>query len=116
MKGYSGIFRLGEATSTWDADSPVFICFLEVITLQINLDHESYFTPTKVSSNNQQHKLRWQDEIFRAKVNMNKVYTLTLVDVTQTGSVCYPRLRLTYDVGFCHVSGYSTRAMGAYQG
>ncbi|KAK4712625.1 hypothetical protein R3W88_007138 [Solanum pinnatisectum] len=23
MKGYSGIFRLGEATSTWDADSPV---------------------------------------------------------------------------------------------
>lgn len=23
VKGYSGIFRLGEATSTWDADSPV---------------------------------------------------------------------------------------------
>lgn len=23
IKGYSGIFRLGEATSTWDADSPV---------------------------------------------------------------------------------------------
>ncbi|KAK6913055.1 tRNA pseudouridylate synthase B, C-terminal [Dillenia turbinata] len=23
MKGYSGVFRLGEATSTWDADSPV---------------------------------------------------------------------------------------------
>lgn len=22
-KGYSGVFRLGEATSTWDADSPV---------------------------------------------------------------------------------------------
>lgn len=23
IKGYSGVFRLGEATSTWDADSPV---------------------------------------------------------------------------------------------
>lgn len=23
VKGYSGVFRLGEATSTWDADSPV---------------------------------------------------------------------------------------------
>nr|CAB3463608.1 unnamed protein product [Digitaria exilis] len=22
VKGYSGVFRLGEATSTWDADSP----------------------------------------------------------------------------------------------
>lgn len=27
IKGYSGVFRLGEATSTWDADSPV--CSLE---------------------------------------------------------------------------------------
>lgn len=27
IKGYSGVFRLGEATSTWDADSPV--CFIE---------------------------------------------------------------------------------------
>ena len=25
VKGYSGVFRLGEATSTWDADSPVCI-------------------------------------------------------------------------------------------
>lgn len=23
IKSYSGVFRLGEATSTWDADSPV---------------------------------------------------------------------------------------------
>lgn len=26
VKGYSGVFRLGEATSTWDADSPVSCC------------------------------------------------------------------------------------------
>lgn len=25
VKGYSGVFRLGEATSTWDADSPVIL-------------------------------------------------------------------------------------------
>lgn len=25
IKGYSGVFRLGEATSTWDADSPVIL-------------------------------------------------------------------------------------------
>lgn len=28
IKGYSGVFRLGEATSTWDADSPVSYLFL----------------------------------------------------------------------------------------
>ncbi|KAL2904524.1 tRNA pseudouridine synthase B [Bienertia sinuspersici] len=28
IKGYSGVFRLGEATSTWDADSPVCLMFL----------------------------------------------------------------------------------------
>uniref|UniRef100_A0A3Q7FDR6 tRNA pseudouridine(55) synthase n=1 Tax=Solanum lycopersicum TaxID=4081 RepID=A0A3Q7FDR6_SOLLC len=66
-KGYSGIFRLGEATSTWDADSP------------INLECVAYFTHTKVSFNHQQHKLRWKDEKFRDKAIMNKVYTLTLV-------------------------------------
>ncbi|WOL12802.1 hypothetical protein Cni_G21570 [Canna indica] len=27
VKGYSGVFRLGEATSTWDADSPVYNLF-----------------------------------------------------------------------------------------
>lgn len=28
IKGYSGVFRLGEATSTWDADSPVCLSSL----------------------------------------------------------------------------------------
>jgi hypothetical protein len=29
IKGYSGVFRLGEATSTWDADSPVCLSLLD---------------------------------------------------------------------------------------
>lgn len=29
IKGYSGVFRLGEATSTWDADSPVCSLFFK---------------------------------------------------------------------------------------
>ena len=37
VKGYSGVFRLGEATSTWDADSPVCI----LIPLQSYTEHYS---------------------------------------------------------------------------
>lgn len=58
------------------------VVFFEVIFLQINLECVAYFTHTKVSFNHQQHKLRWKDEKFRDKAIMNKVYTLTLVDVT----------------------------------
>jgi tRNA pseudouridine55 synthase len=32
VKGYSGVFRLGEATSTWDADSPVCILYSDKMT------------------------------------------------------------------------------------
>lgn len=32
IKGYSGVFRLGEATSTWDADSPVCMFRLDNCT------------------------------------------------------------------------------------
>lgn len=35
VKGYSGIFRLGEATSTWDADSPVGLHLKILIVLII---------------------------------------------------------------------------------
>lgn len=37
VKGYSGVFRLGEATSTWDADSPVCI----LTSLQCSAEHSS---------------------------------------------------------------------------
>lgn len=37
VKGYSGVFRLGEATSTWDADSPVCI----LVSLQDLTEHAS---------------------------------------------------------------------------
>lgn len=37
VKGYSGAFRLGEATSTWDADSPVRI----LASLQHLTEHAS---------------------------------------------------------------------------
>lgn len=37
VKGYSGVFRLGEATSTWDADSPVCI----LASLQHLTEHAS---------------------------------------------------------------------------
>lgn len=37
IKGYSGIFRLGEATSTWDADSPVRLSFRSCIDNSVKL-------------------------------------------------------------------------------
>lgn len=42
IKGYSGIFRLGEATSTWDADSPV--CFPVLRSIESNI-HVIYLFP-----------------------------------------------------------------------
>ncbi|GJM94307.1 hypothetical protein PR202_ga10944 [Eleusine coracana subsp. coracana] len=41
VKGYSGVFRLGEATSTWDADSPVAFSYLCAISLL----NDSYALP-----------------------------------------------------------------------
>lgn len=35
IKGYSGVFRLGEATSTWDADSPVCTINYRHLTMDI---------------------------------------------------------------------------------
>lgn len=38
IKGYSGVFRLGEATSTWDADSPVcYLSDMKVIVSYVQL-------------------------------------------------------------------------------
>lgn len=41
IKGYSGVFRLGEATSTWDADSSVRIFFSNNCPFLLNYVHLS---------------------------------------------------------------------------
>lgn len=43
IKGYSGVFRLGEATSTLDADSPV--CSINCRQLTMQLIFKQYTLP-----------------------------------------------------------------------
>lgn len=37
VKGYSGVFRLGEATSTWDADSPVYFLLTVACSCELSV-------------------------------------------------------------------------------
>lgn len=83
IKGYSGVFRLGEATSTWDADSPVCLS-----SLNTSISHYSQVNCMLLLVNATKSTYRLNLYIILSAISLNLVWWMTLFGLVPRNYCC----------------------------